>query len=154
MVSLAPRAAPLADKCPLSTESCVKARLGALKLQIRAEKAPVLGGVMPAKRTSKANLKSIMGSALLAGGSIVMVAYLRLIGSQFGISLNDSLTGWPFSSLSLGLASLHVLQSLTFDRGLFFSGAYKILILFSGFAVTATGLALLRSHAVKGSSQE
>src|SRR5262249_50759554 len=111
MVSPAPRAAPLADKFPLSTESCVKARLGALKLQIRAEKAPVWGGVMPAKRTSKANLKSIMGSALLAGGSIVMVAYLGLIGSQFGISLNDSLTGCPFSSLSLGLASLHVLQS-------------------------------------------
>lgn len=83
-----------------------------------------------------------------------MVASLVLLGSQFGISLSHSLTGSPISGVSLGLASLHVLQSLAFDRGLFFSVASKALVLFSGFAIIVIGLALLRTHAGRGISPE
>src|SRR5262249_28807699 len=109
---------------------------------------------MPAKTRRKANPKSVLGGILLAGGASVMLAYLGLLGSQCWISFHNSYTGSLASYVGLGLASLRLLQSVTFDHGPLFSLGYQILVLFSGLAISLAGLALLHSRTARSPERQ
>jgi hypothetical protein len=93
------------------------------------------------------NGKRIIGAVLLVAGSIVMLAYLSILGLQVQDFLNASPIGLMGSSVGFGLTSLRLISHLAFDHGAVYSLAYKMLVLFSAFAVILAGLALLQNRA-------
>ena len=98
------------------------------------------------ERTSnfKLNPRSIVAATLVILGAGLVILYLGALGLQVKALVSGSLMDSLGSAAGLGLAALHSLQSAAFERGVFFSYAYKFLVLFSAFGALATGIVLMR----------
>jgi len=94
---------------------------------------------MPGKQAHHRGVRDISGVVLLALGSTVMVVYASAFAWRLAETWNSPLGVYA----GLGMASLNVFQALAFDHSLFFSIAPRILVLFSAFAMTLIGIALL-----------
>ena len=94
---------------------------------------------MPGKQAHHRGVRDISGVVLLALGSTVMVVYASAFAWRLAERWNSPLGVYA----GLGMASLNVFQALAFDHSLFFSIAPRILVLFSAFAMTLIGIALL-----------
>jgi hypothetical protein len=102
---------------------------------------------MPATLGFKPTIRSFVGVALLACGAVVTAAQLWSAAPYFveflPIRAEDSLG----SLLSVGMTSLHVLQSVAFDRAAVLSFASGFLLSFTALGNTLAGLALLLNSA-------
>jgi hypothetical protein len=98
---------------------------------------------MTQRPTSRRNIRSTVGTALLAIGSAVLVGYSAALVWQFQAAL-DSVT---LDSLgffgSIGLASLHAVRIVALDHAVLLSMLHRILVLCSALIVTLIGIALL-----------
>lgn len=97
---------------------------------------------MPGKQ-AQSKIRTFTGIALLALGSAVMITYAGAIAWR----LEGTLSSPTSLYAGLGMASLNVFQALAFDHSLFFSIAPRMLVLFSAFAMTVIGIALLQKRA-------
>jgi hypothetical protein len=97
---------------------------------------------MPGKQ-AQAKIRTFTGITLLALGSTVMITYAGV----FAWGLAGTLSSPTSLYARLGMASLNVFQALAFDHSLFFSIAPRMLVLFSAFAMTLIGIALLSKRA-------
>jgi hypothetical protein len=88
------------------------------------------------------NRRKILGTSLLIAGSVVMLGYLGLLGSQITAFLDASPANLLGSYMSLGLTSLRLVPYLAFDHAALFSLTHRMLVLFSAFVVSVAGLAL------------
>lgn len=99
---------------------------------------------MTAKPTSKRNLKSLIGVGLLATGGVLLAMQLGLLEGP----LTDSFA----SCVGLAVAWLRLLQFAAFDHSELLSFANAFLVLFTAFAMTLAGSALLRNRSDKTTS--
>jgi hypothetical protein len=103
---------------------------------------------MPARKVSQTiKLQSIVGVSLLVAGLAIMLAYSGVLGLPLNAFFNSSPADSLDSCVGLGLASLHLVQSVAFNHGVLLSFVRKMLVLFSAFAVIVAGLALLQNRA-------
>jgi hypothetical protein len=98
-------------------------------------------------QNSNRDFRSLVGTAMVAIGSAVLLAYSGVMAWQF----QAALTGSAIDSLgllgSIGFASLRVVRAVTFDHAAVLSVVRHILVLFSAFLVTLAGIALLPRRA-------
>jgi hypothetical protein len=97
---------------------------------------------------SKFNLKQFGGAFLVIAGATAFFASGSISVHYLSMALNTPGADAVGHCAALGLAALHVLGVLAFDRSLLFSMASHILVLFPSLVVFGAGLMLL----AKGSS--
>ncbi|HXN53550.1 MAG TPA: hypothetical protein VN943_16580 [Candidatus Acidoferrum sp.] len=98
---------------------------------------------MTRRQTSKRNISSIVGAALLVIGSTVLVTYSAALGWQFQAALNNTAIDSLGFFGSVGLASLHAVRIVALDHAVLLSVMHRILVLCSALIVTLIGIALL-----------
>lgn len=107
---------------------------------------------MPATSGFRPTTKSFIGFTLLVCGSVVIAAQIWSFAPQLSellpLTAEDSLG----SLVSVGMTSLHVLQSVAFDRQALLSFASGFLLSFTALGNTLAGLALLLSRVTKQES--
>ncbi|MCU1243178.1 MAG: hypothetical protein JWO71_3904 [Candidatus Acidoferrum typicum] len=102
---------------------------------------------MTRNQTSKRNLSGVMGIALLAIGSAVLVTYSAGLAWQFHAALNSTAVESLGFLGSIGLASLHAFRMVALDHAVLLSVVRRILVLCSALIVTLIGIALLPKRA-------
>ncbi len=98
---------------------------------------------MTQRPTSRRNIRSTVGTALLAIGSTVLVAYSAVLAWQFQAALNNTVMDSLGFFGSIGLASLHAVRIVALDHAVLLSVLHRILVLCSALIVTLIGIALL-----------
>jgi hypothetical protein len=101
---------------------------------------------MPGRENSGRNLRARAGVALLALGTLLMLAKVGWIA----VRLQNMLEGFGIDTLgvhaALGMTLLKVFQTLAFDHAALLSAVCQILVLFFALAGILTGLMLLRKR--------
>jgi hypothetical protein len=92
--------------------------------------------------TSRGNIRSTVGTALLLMGSTVLVAYSLALAWQFQAALNSTAMDSLGCFGSIGLASLHAVRIVALDHAVLLSVVYRILVLCSALIVTLIGIAV------------
>jgi hypothetical protein len=96
--------------------------------------------------SSASRIKSTVGDALLALGTLLILFYLNSLALQVQPFFSGFFVDTLDSCARLGLALLHALEAIYFEHGLLSSIASNILVLFLAFTITLTGITL-RTHA-------
>jgi hypothetical protein len=118
----------------------------------RANQRPAREINMTQKPTATRNARSILGTALLAIGSTVLVAYSVVLAWQFQAALDATVVD-SFGFLgSFGLASLRAVRIAALDHAVLLSVVHRILVLCSALIVTLIGIALLPKRGTSVSS--
>lgn len=107
---------------------------------------------MPAILGFKPTTKPLIGVAFLVCGAAIMVAQLWSLVPYLGEFVPNRAEDSLGSVVSVGMASLHVLQSVAFDHSALLSFASGFLLLFTALGNTLAGLALLLNSAMKKES--
>jgi hypothetical protein len=102
---------------------------------------------MVQKQAFNVNRRRIVGTALLAVGSAVLLAYSVALAWQFHSALNSTTLDSVGFLGSVGLASLHAMRILVLDHDVMLSVAHRILLLCSALIVMVIGIALLPKRA-------
>jgi hypothetical protein len=98
---------------------------------------------MTQKPTSRRNIRSTVGTALLLIGSTVPVAYSAALVWQVQAALDSATLDSLGFFGSIGLASLHAVRIVALDHAVLLSVVRRILVLCSALIVTLIGIALL-----------
>jgi hypothetical protein len=98
---------------------------------------------MTQKPTDRHNIRRIVGTALLAIGSTVLVAYSAVLAWQFQAALDSTVMDSLGFFGTIGLASLHAVRIVALDHAVLLSVVHRILVLCSALIVTLIGIALL-----------
>jgi hypothetical protein len=109
---------------------------------------------MATRQASNGRLKSIVGGALLAIGSCVLLFDAGSLALQARHLLSASGAEAIGVLAAAGLALLHTLQAAAFDCSILLSVVSNMLILFSAFVIVATGMALLRKQLANALAQQ
>ena len=107
---------------------------------------------MTRQTASNTSLRSWIGKALLLVGALVAIAELGPVvlplWNALDNSLADSLESWD----GLGMAALHLMQSVTAAHGALFSFGWKVLVSFTALGMMAAGLVVLQEKSVRAAS--
>jgi len=98
---------------------------------------------MTQKPTSRRNISSTVGTALLVIGSAVLVGYSAALVWQFQAALDSATLDSLGFFGSIGLASLRAVRIVALDHAVLLSMLHRILVLCSALIVTLIGIALL-----------
>lgn len=98
---------------------------------------------MTQETTSRRNIRGKVGTALLAIGSTVLVAYSAVLAWQFQAALDNTVMDSLGFFGSIGLASLRAVRIVALDHAVLLSVVHRILVLCSALIVTLIGIALL-----------
>jgi hypothetical protein len=102
---------------------------------------------MTGNQTSKRNFSGVVGIALLAIGSAVLVTYSAALAWQFHTALNSAAVDSLGFLGSIGLASLHAFRIVALDHAVLLSVLHRILVLCSALILTLIGVALVPKRA-------
>jgi hypothetical protein len=105
------------------------------------------------RQVSNGRTKQILGGALLAIGTGVLLVRTSFLALQACNLLRASAPDTAESLAEVGLAVLHGVQIVAFNRTILFSLLSNILVLFSALAVIAAGVTLLRRPFAKTLAQ-
>jgi hypothetical protein len=98
---------------------------------------------MTQETTTGRNIRSKVGTALLAIGSTVLVAYSAVLAWQFQAALDGSVMNSVGCFGSIGLASVRAVRIVMLDHAVLLSVLHRILLLCSALIMTLIGIALL-----------
>ena len=108
---------------------------------------------MARPQVSHRRLKSIVGGALLAIGSGVLLVDAGSLALQARHQLSVSGSDTLGLLAAAGLALLHALQAVAFAPSILLSVVCNILVLFSASVIVATGMTLLRKQLAEALAQ-
>jgi hypothetical protein len=94
-------------------------------------------------QNSNRNFRSLVGTAMLIIGSMVLLTYSAVMAWQFHAALDSTAVDSLGFFGTVGFASLRVVRAVTVDHAAVLSVLRHILVLFSAFLVTLAGIALL-----------
>lgn len=105
-------------------------------------------------QTQNSNFRSLVGIAMLAIGSAVLLMYSAAMAWQFRAALTSGAIDSLGLLASIGFASLRVFHAVTLDHAAVLLVLRHILVLFSAFLVMLVGIAVLprRAAGVNGSA--
>jgi hypothetical protein len=98
---------------------------------------------MTQEPTTGRNIRSKLGTALLAIGSTVLVAYSAVLVWQFQAALDSAVMNSVGCFGSIGLASARAVRIVMLDHAVLLSVLHRILVLCSALIVTLIGIGLL-----------
>jgi hypothetical protein len=104
---------------------------------------------MPEPQEARSNRAAIIGRVFLALGSLTLIVCAAALAWQFhtafSASMVDSLGFFP----NLGMATFRLFRVVAFDHSALFSVGYRMLVIFSAFALLVLGAVLMRKSSLR-----